>query len=193
MSTAAITEGATVTPEDLLRMSDERLYELVDGRLVEKQMGGRSYLAATRLAIALGNWAAHADSGGERGSVIVEATYRCFPHDPGMVRRPDVSFISRERLAPERMPAGHITVAPDLAVEVVSPHEVVYELDRKIGDYFQAGVRRVWVLNPDRRIARVHRPDGVIDELGGDAELTGEGDVLPGFGCSLGSVFVPTV
>lgn len=105
-----------------------------------------------------------------------------------MVCRPDVAFISRERLLDYRWGQGHFTIPPDLAVEVVSPHDEVYELDRKVADYFRAGVRRVWVINPDLQIIRLHRRLGDLSELVGNAELTDE-DLLPGFPCTLAQLF----
>ena len=58
--------------------------------------------------------------------------FQCFPHAPGMVRRPDVSFVKRGRLPGDVSPDGWIKIAPDLAVEVVSPNDVVEELEAKL-------------------------------------------------------------
>lgn len=176
-----------VTPEQMLAMPDDgRLYELVDGQLVEKRMSDLSQAVANRVKRLIDQWAAANDDGGE---VMVESTYRCFPHAPGMVRRPDVSYISADRLAAYQWGQGHFTIAPDLAVEVISPGDEIYELDRKLADYFRAGVRRVWVINPELRTVRIHRAPGEdIAELVGDSVLTDE-SVLPGFRCLLPAIF----
>ncbi len=175
------------TPEDLLRLPDDgRLYELVDGRLLEKRMSDVAQWVASNLNEELVVWSRHTGS----GRSFVEATFRCFPQAPEMVRRPDVSFIAAPRLAGYRWGQGHFTIAPDLAVEVVSPHDEVYELDRKIADYFRAGVRRVWVINPEQRTARIHRGPGDLSEVVGEAELSDE-SLLPGFRCSLPALFAP--
>lgn len=99
-----------------------------------------------------------------------------------------MSFIRFGRLPAEQPPEGHIRIAPDLAVEVVSPHDLAYDVDSKVEDYLQADVRLVWVVNPVTRTVRVHRPDGPGTTLRLDDELTG-GDVLPGFRCPLRDIF----
>src|SRR5687767_2621818 len=173
------------TPEEMLRLHDDgRLYELVDGKLVEKQMSDLAQFVANRLKRLLDTWSERGDA----GTTLVEATYQCFPHAPAMVRRPDVSFIARDRLAAYRWGQGHFTIAPDLAVEVVSPNDEVLELDRKINDYFRAGVRRVWVINPGQQTLRIHRAAGDLSELIGDAEVSDD-QLLPGFRCRLTALF----
>jgi len=113
-------------------------------------------------------------------------------HSPNTVRRPDVSFIRLGRLPREELPKGHCTLAPDLPVKVVSPNELVYELDQKIGEYLEAGVRLVWVVHPDARTVEIHRPDSPGTILRENDELSGE-DVLPGFRCAVRDLFVPVV
>jgi Uma2 family endonuclease len=185
--TTAPTRPSPVTPEDMLRLSDDgRLYELVDGRLVEKEMSDLAQFVANRLKRLLDEWCVRSGA----GAVLVEATYQCFAHAPEMVRRPDVSFISSHRLRDYAWGRGHFTIAPDLAAEVVSPRDEVYELDRKIADYFRAGVRRVWVINPEQQTVRTHRAPGDLAELVGAAELADDA-VLPGFRCQLSALFAP--
>jgi Uma2 family endonuclease len=116
-------------------------------------------------------------------------SFQCFPDDPDKVRRADVSFIRFGRLPKEQPPEGHIRLAPDLAVEVVSPNDLAYDVDSKVEDYLQAGVRLVWVVNPVARTVRVHRPDGPGATLRADDELTG-GEVLPGFRCLIRELFI---
>jgi Uma2 family endonuclease len=180
------TARATITPEEMLRLHDDgRLYELVGGKLVEKQMSDLAQFVANLLNTQLVLWAERTGL----GRSFVEATSQCFPFAPSLVRRPDVSFIARDRLAAYRLGQGHFTIAPDLAVEVVSPNDEVYELDRKINDYFRAGVRRVWVINPEQQILRIHRAPGDLSELVGDAEVSDD-QILPGFRCRLPALFV---
>ena len=117
-------------------------------------------------------------------------SYQCFPDAPDKVRRPDVSFIVLGRLPAEQLPEGHITIAPDLAVEVVSPNDRAYDIDHKVEEYISAGVRLVWVISPAGRTVRVHRADGTVALLGQKDELDGE-DVLPGFSCAVCELFPP--
>lgn len=191
IATAAPTVGQVagekprLTPEQLARLpEDGQLYELVDGQLVEKKMSDLAQFIANALNVRLVLWAAR----GNMGAPLVEATFQCFPFAADLVRRPDVSFISRERLAGYSLGHPHFTIAPDLAVEVVSPHDEVYELDRKIDEYFRVGVRRVWVINPERQSVRIHRAPGDLSELIGAAELADD-LVLPGFRCPLAELF----
>ena len=188
MSVAIATENKTrYTPEDLLAMPDGKAYELVDGRLVERNMGAESSWIGGRLHSRLDwfceehhlGWVWPADNG-----------YQCFAHAPKLVRRPDVSFIRAGRLPGDALPTGYIRIAPDLAVEVVSPNDLVAELDEKLEDYQKAGVRLVWVIYPESRTVSVYRGDGSASRLHQHEALSGE-DVIPGFRCEVGSLFPP--
>ena len=107
------------------------------------------------------------------------------------MRKPDVSFIRLGRLPGEEIPEGWISIAPDLAVEVISPNEFYYEVDQKLLEYLAAGVREVWIVNPQARTVRVRRADGTGCELNENQELTSE--LLPGFRCRVGDFFPPAV
>jgi Uma2 family endonuclease len=185
MSTAF--ETRELLPEDLLTMSDGNSFELVDGELVEMNMGATSSWVAGNLHVDLSLFVRQHDL----GWVFPEGTsYQCYRDAPRKVRRPDVSFIRRGRLADEQIPDGHITIPPDLAVEVVSPRDTAYELEAKVGEYLNAGVRQVWVVQPDERSVYVYRADGSTVRMHRAGELDG-GDVLPGFRCSLERLFPP--
>ena len=105
----------------------------------------------------------------------------------GNVRLPDVSFVAKGRFLGEHVPEGFSDVPPDLAIEVLSPDDRSrYVLD-KVGEYLQAGVRLVWVIDPARRTAVVYRSMTDVRQIGPDDALEG-GDVLPGFVCRLGEI-----
>jgi len=186
MSTSVAT-GARLTPEDLLAMPDEKSYELVGGRLVERKMGLESSWVGGRLLSRLDRfceehglgWVFNADNG-----------YECFPHDPGLVRRPDVSFIRFGRLPGEVLPKGWAKIPPDLAVEAILPNDTAYELDAKLEDYRKAGVPLVWVINPNARTVRIHRGDGSVGYLREDDEISGE-EIIPGFRCPVREILPP--
>src|SRR5260370_2185403 len=107
--------------------------------------------------------------------------------DPDSVRGPDVAYWSRERL-PE-VPVGYIETPPDLAVEVLSPGTRMRQLRNKIREYFNRGVRMVWVLDPEDRTVTVYRTPDEGRGLHESATLSGD-DVLPGFSCRVAELFV---
>jgi Uma2 family endonuclease len=184
MSTADVQTGHT--PEDLLTMPDAVSCELVDGELVERNMGAVSSWVAARV-LALLSVVVERDSLG--WLLGADGSYQCFGDDESRVRKPDVSFICRGRLPNETLPQGHVRIAPDLAVEVVSPNDRYYEVQAKVVEYLTAGVRQVWVIDPDNRTVTVRVLD--VDqptELREHDELTG-GDVLPGFRCLVADLF----
>lgn len=182
MSTAS---EQTYTPEDLLTMPDRKKYELVDGHLVKRNMSVLSNWVATRLCRFIDafvddhhfGWAWGAGQG-----------YVCFPDSPRKIRFPDVSYVSKNRLPEGPTSDGYIDIAPDLAVEVVSPNDTAYEVVHKVLEYLDAGVALVWVIDPEARTTQVYRGDGTTNLLREDGELSGE-DVLPGFRCRLATIF----
>jgi Uma2 family endonuclease len=108
---------------------------------------------------------------------------------PRQVRIPDVSFISWEKFPGGKLPRVQIpAVAPDLAVEVLSPGNSEGELDRKLQDYFTAGVRLVWCIEPATRTARIFSAPDKCTVLDQTRSLSG-GDVLPGFELPLADLF----
>lgn len=181
--------GATLTPDELLRMPDSDLYELIDGHPVEKHTGGESSFVGGQISYRLSQ---HRQA--QPGGWVFPTTagYRCFPARPKLVRKPDVSFVRAGRLPGERPPKGDILVPPDLAVEVVSPNDLYNEVDVKISEYLAVGVPLVWVVNPETRTACIFRPDGSARRLREDDDIDG-GDVLPGFRCRLADFFPPPV
>jgi Uma2 family endonuclease len=186
MSTATVTK-TVYTPEDLLAMPDDKGYELVDGQLVERKMGIKSTRVGTRLIYLLERFCEDHPVG---WTLQAEGGYQCFPHEPGLVRRPDLSFIRYGRFPGGALPEGWSKIRPDLVVEVVSPNETVYELDDKLDDYEKVAVPLIWVINPRARTAMVYRADGTVSRLREDDELSGE-DVIPGFRCRVSDI-LPT-
>jgi Uma2 family endonuclease len=85
---------------------------------------------------------------------------------------------------------GHCPIAPDLAVEVVSPNDTAYEIDEKVREFLDAGVPLVWVVNPEQRTVEIHRANGFGTILRENDEISGE-DVIPGFRCRVGDFCQP--
>ncbi len=173
------------TPEDLLTMPDGHQYELVDGELVEKPIGYKASYVASRLYLFMEQFVLH----NSLGWTIVEGAYQCFAEDPSRVRKPDVSFVAKDRMPGNRLPEGHCTVTPDLAVEVISPTNRFSDMERKVQEYLRAGVRLVWVVDPPSRTIHAYRPSDPNVRLYYDSDtLLGE-DVLPGFQCAVSDIF----
>ncbi len=173
------------TEEDLLHAHDRegRLCELVDGVLVEKAAGFRESLLAGALIEALRGFV------GRRNLGLVTAPDGMMRLAAGLVRVPDVAFVSWARLPERRVPDTPIPdLAPDLAVEVISAGNTAPEMARKRQEYFGAGVRLVWLVDPEARTVTVYtspRDSTVLrreDTLSGDA-------VLPEFSLSLNELF----
>ena len=125
------------SPDDLAHIVDGDLYEFVHGMPVEKHMGAESDWIGTTLIGLLWSFCRPARLGLVFGP---QTGYRCFPRHPNRLRKPDASFVARGRLPDDKPPKGDIAIAPDLAVEVVSPNDLVEELEEKVGDYLSAGV-----------------------------------------------------
>jgi Uma2 family endonuclease len=186
MSTTAT--ATRYTPEDLLKMPDGDRYELVDGRLVGRNMSMWSSFVAGRIFGLLAPFCEQ----NRLGWPFPEGTsYRCFPSALEKVRRPDFSFIRLSRLPlATATTEGHCPIAPDLAVEVMSPNDLAYEVDEKVQEFLAAGVPLVWVVNPQQRTVEVHRPNATGTILRENDEITGE-DVITGFRCRVGDFFIP--
>jgi Uma2 family endonuclease len=174
-----------LTPDDLLARPDGNFFELVGGRLKEFTMGAESDAVGGYLLTLLN---LHVRPAG-LGVVYPQTGFACFPDDPTRVRKPDVAFVAADRLPGGRSPRGWIKVAPDLAAEVVSPHDLYEEVEGKVNEYLAVGVRLVWVVSPGSRTVLVRRPDGTAAVVGPAGTLSGE-DVLPGFKCPLADLFV---
>lgn len=171
--------------EDMLRLysREKRLFELVDGVLVEKAMGFYEAYLAGLLLQHLNNFLDAHDLGITAGA---DGMMRLAP---GLVRIPDVSFVRWERIPGRKVPRDSIAgLAPDLAVEVLSESNTRAEMERKVGEYFRAGTRLVWLLLPDEGAFEVHASPEESTLLREGDTLDG-GDVLPGFSLSVSDFF----
>ena len=166
-----------MTAEELLRLNlPNKRTELVRGVLVVREPAGyRHGDVAAQLLVAIAN---HVKAN-RLGRVFAAETGFTLARKPDTVRAPDVAFISTARL-PDPTPRGFAELAPDLAVEVLSPDDRPGDVLGKVGDWLNAGARLVWVVDPVRVLARVYRADGSESILDETDALRGE-DVLPGF------------
>jgi Uma2 family endonuclease len=178
----ATTTRARATEADLLAQpEDGNKYELVDGEIRMSPGGARHSQVGVKLAARLLAFVQERQLGFVFGS---DVGYRL---PGGNVRSPDASFVSAGRFPQDRVPDDFADLAPDLAVEVVSPGDRPRHVLDKVGEYLEAGTRLVWVIDPRRRKATAHRSLSDVRPLGPDDALDGE-DVLPGFSCALASI-----
>ncbi len=176
--------AALMTADDLLRTPvPHKRTELVRGVLVVREpAGGLHGVVALNLGAELAGYVKHTAA----GRVFAAETGFQLAASPDTVRAPDVAFVRSDRL-PQAVPRGFPSLAPDLVVEVLSPGDRPGEVLAKVADWLSAGSRLVWVVDPERRLARVYRHDGSETFVSAEGALEGE-DVLPGFGCPLVSI-----
>jgi Uma2 family endonuclease len=175
----------TAVEQDVLdsNAQSDTICELVDGVLVEKTMGYMESL----LAMAIGEFLRRFVRKHKLGIVLgPDGTLRILPRQ---VRAPDVCFLSWKRFPDGKLPQTPIpAVAPDLAVEVLSEGNSAGEMQRKLYDYFAAGVRLVWYVDLRTRTATVYTSPERSTVFGENDVVTG-GDVLPGFELPLRELF----
>ena len=180
-----------ITADELLVMShrDEHgndcLLELIRGEVRKMSpTGGTHGILCSELGAELRNFVR--DNG--LGAVFGAETGFLVERNPDSVLGIDAAYVSEERLKDVEDFDKFIPFAPDLAVEVLSPHNTVAEIDDKIGLYFAAGSRQVWIVKPQRRTVAVYSSPTVVRILSEQGRLEG-GDILPGFGYELSELF----
>lgn len=184
MSTAIL--GHVEVPSVTNGRDDEKVYEIVDGvpREVEP-MGAFANLLASELFAILHQFARQ-----HRFGLAAIETMFLLRHSPVLQRKPDVAFVSAsKRVRPPTHQEAAWDVVPDLAVEVISPTNTADVMDAKVVEYFQAGVRLVWVLFPETRRMYIYESPERMRAIGVNDQLDG-GDVLPGFSVRLGDIFL---
>lgn len=175
-----------MTGKELMDLPDDgHRYELVKGELCTMTPAGRKHgEIAMTLGIMLGNYVrSHG-----LGTVCAAETGFYLSRDPDTVRAPDVSFVAQERIPAEADVNDYWPIAPDLAVEVVSPSDQTAEVLAKVSEYLKAGTRLVWVVYPQTQTIVVYRPSAEVRLLSVGDMLEGE-DVVPGFACPVAEVF----
>jgi Uma2 family endonuclease len=179
-------QTALLTADDLLCMSEDDRYELVEGVLVPMSPppGPRHGYVGMTLGILVGGFVrAH-----RLGWTFAAETGFRLRRNPDTVRAPDFAFVATGRITPEMDLSRYLDLAPDLIAEVMSPSDSARGVAAKIAEYLEAGVRLAWVVDPKNRTVAVHRSGRGRRLLREADELSGE-DVLPGFTCVAGDLF----
>ncbi|MBV9879736.1 MAG: Uma2 family endonuclease, partial [Gemmatirosa sp.] len=194
MATSA-THDRLLTAEEFYALPDDGIpYELVEGRVVPLFVdddgrpmtgaGARHCRVSARLLMAVG---AYVDARGI-GAVFGEQLGLRLRRDPDTQRSPDLTYVPWDRLPDGRLPVGPLTVVPDLVAEVLSPNDRASDVFRKIREYLDAGVRIVWVADPETRVVTTYTPDGV-PRVHGEHDALDGGDVLPDLRIPVGPLF----
>ena len=171
----------TMTEAELMALPrDGFKRELVDGEIRVSPAGAPHGQTIVKLTVRLGSHVeAHA-----LGHHFDSSTGCWMPS--GNLRVPDLAFVSLARM-PDGVPSGFLRVVPDLVVEVLSPGDSERAVLDKVGEYLAAGVRLVWVVDPEARVAVCHRSLTSVRVVNESGELDG-GEVVPGFRCRLAEI-----
>jgi Uma2 family endonuclease len=171
------------TEADLLEIhrKEGRLYELIDGILVEKVVATYQARLAGVLMVFLELF--QKQTGQKIGATVPgDGPFRIFP---GRIRIPDLSFVYWKNMPGGRFPNEPIaSLVPDLAVEVLSESNTAQEMERKVREYFEGGCQLVWIVDPTDRSVRVHTSPDESTLLTENQSVSG-GEVLPGFSLSI--------
>ncbi len=175
-----------ITPDELLRIPDNNVMELVDGRIVEKHTSVRTcevegyFLFRIQIFLQV--------------HPIAEVYpcslgYQCFSDQPTKIRKPDMTVVRLDRLKPiVHHDLDFMPIVPDLAVEVIAPDETIYEIDNRVQEYLDAGFPLVWIANPNTRTITIYPRGSRPMFRTADDEITADA-VLPGFRCKVGDFF----
>ena len=186
-----VMERQLISAEDFLAIAespeyDDRSIELVEGEIIEMSKSSGLHGQITMfLGAKIFNFVADNALG------IVTAAETGFilernPDGRDTVRALDIAFIRGEKV-PGVLPDQLVNVAPDLAVEVISPSNKVADMHRKIRQLLAAGTALVWIVHPETHTVEVHTQSGAttleeVDTLSG-------GDVLPGLEIPVSEIF----
>jgi len=168
--------------------SDETLFEVVHGQMVElPNMSSHSGDLANELSIELAIYTRQHGLGKTLTEILFSIPTKS---DPDNQRRPDVAYVSKHRWplkkrAPDTDPWP---VVPNLAIEVLSPNDLIRNLNKKIAEYFQAGVEMVWVVDPGEETVSVYTAPRQVTILS-KADTLHAGKVIPGFALPLKQLF----
>jgi Uma2 family endonuclease len=163
----------------LLPEHGDTLFELINGRVYPVVSNNRSSRIGASILIAVGSFVKAKELGyvtGADGGYIVT----------GERLMPDLAFMSKAR-QPRRSKAAYNPLAPDLAVEVLSPSDSESNVRIKLADYLSAGTT-VWIVDPDSKTVEIHSPNKPSSKLTANDTLDG-GDVLPGFTMPVRDIF----
>lgn len=175
-----------ITADQLFQMPDDGFrYELVRGELRKMIPAGFKHgQLVVNLTVPLGAFVKQ----NRLGVVLAAETGFRLAGNPDTVLAPDIAFIRQEQLTPASETEKFWSGAPDLAVEVLSPSDTVYEVEAKVATWLSSGTKMVWVVDPKLRSIHVHCSGASIQTLAESDVLDGR-DVIPGFRLNVAELF----
>lgn len=175
----------TAKIQDAIQINEERVkafVELVDGVLVEKVMGFPESLLASYIAHVLQLFVDPRNLG------IVTVADGMMQLFPGLLRIPDVAYLSWDTIGGKVPTEAAPTVAPDLAVEIISAGNTAKEMERKCSEYFKYGAKAVWMVYPRTRTVVVYsNPDERLALT--ESDVLSGGTLLPSFSLEVRTLF----
>jgi Uma2 family endonuclease len=177
-------DSGLLTIEEFAHLPDDGWRrDLVQGRVVREPPGGfRHGRIAARIVSLLYPFVCEHGL----GEIVTAETGFVLFDEPPTVRSPDIAFVTRGRLSSEL--EDFAPLAPDLAIEIVSPSNTISEIHAKVIDYLEAGTRLVWVVEPRSRSVTTYRSREDIRLLTEAEEIEGQ-PVLPGFRTKVSKLF----
>jgi Uma2 family endonuclease len=179
-----LTETALITGEELAEMGNLGRCELIEGRIVSMAPTGDEHGGVEiNIGAVLKEFVRTHNLGKVRGGEVGIYIRR----NPDTVRGADVLFISHERYA-QKKSSSFLDVAPELVVEILSPHDPWSEVTQKLREYFAIGVQLIWAVDPQARMVYAYRSMTDVREFTEHDELPGD-DILPGFSAKIAQLF----
>ena len=178
------TSERLITGEELSKMPDSELCELIEGRIIP--MSPTSHIHGRIEGRIYHLLASHVQAN-KLGQVMVGEVGIYIRRNPDTIRAADVLYISNARYAQARS-QSYLDVAPELVVEILSPDDAWQAVMRKLADYFSVGVQVVWVADPETRSVYVYQSATSAQQFKEGDTLTAP-DVLPGFAVPLADLF----
>jgi Uma2 family endonuclease len=161
-------------------LDPDRRYEIVNGQLEEKEMpGARHSVISGHLITELGIYL----KANPIGVLSPEANFTIGQNE----RIPDVAFVAAERIPPDGPPTSSWPIAPDLAVEIISPNDLYEKVIGKVLEYLAAGVREVWLVSPEHENVKRYDTPTHVTILTAQEQLTSA--LLPSFNCPVSALF----
>lgn len=174
-----------ITAAELYELGEDAPYELIEGALVEvmSPQGRLHGKVLVKLSSILDTEVVDPSM----GELLVGDVGFVLARDPDTVLAPDLAFVRADRL--KNAGDAYLDLAPDLAIEVVSPSNPLAEINRKVELYLRYGSSEVWVVRPRDRVITVHRVGTPSSTIRDSDTLTSP--LFPDKTFAIGRIFPP--